>query len=140
MKLFIKDFFSKYDQILSYLRIWSHSLKKSLTENSIFRAFQLYLNIFLLPSEVIKFNLKSLLKRISFKEVYFNPFSTNVSLTDKAGSWLVLTSKIFEKHLWRSDILSKDASHQPESLLKMSLFHRNFSNILLVKNNYLVST
>ena len=33
MKFSIKDFFSKCDQIL---RIWSHLLKKSLTENFIF--------------------------------------------------------------------------------------------------------
>ena len=47
------------------------------------------------------------------------------------------TSKMFEKHLWKSDILSKDAG-RPASLLKMSLFHRCFSNILLVKINYLI--
>ena len=35
MKLFIKDFFSKRDQIRSFLRIWSHLLKKSLIENFI---------------------------------------------------------------------------------------------------------
>ena len=29
MKFFIKDFFSKYDQIRSFLWIWSHLLKKS---------------------------------------------------------------------------------------------------------------
>ena len=34
----IKDFFSKYDQIHSFLRIWSHLLKKSVTENFIFCA------------------------------------------------------------------------------------------------------
>ena len=38
IKLFIKDFFSKYDQIRSVLRIWSHLLKKSLIENLIFCA------------------------------------------------------------------------------------------------------
>ena len=32
----IKDFFSKCDQIRSFLRIWSHLLKKSLMENFIF--------------------------------------------------------------------------------------------------------
>ena len=37
-KFSIKDFFSKYDQIHSFLRIWSHLLKKSLMENSIFCA------------------------------------------------------------------------------------------------------
>ena len=45
---------------------------------------------------------------------------------------------MFEKHLWKSDILSKDA--EDASLLKLLLFHRCFSNILLVETNYLVST
>ena len=38
MKFSIKDFFSKCDQIDSFLRIWSHLLKKSSTENFIFCA------------------------------------------------------------------------------------------------------
>ena len=38
MKFFIKDFFSKCDQIRRKLRIWSHLLRKSLMENFIFRA------------------------------------------------------------------------------------------------------
>ena len=38
MKFFIKDFFSKCDQIRSFLRIWSHLLKKYLMENFIFCA------------------------------------------------------------------------------------------------------
>ena len=37
MKFFLKDFFSKYDQICGALRIWLHLLKKSLMENLIFR-------------------------------------------------------------------------------------------------------
>ena len=36
MKLSIKDFSSKFDQIRRKLRIWSHLLKKSLIENFIF--------------------------------------------------------------------------------------------------------
>ena len=36
MKFFIKDFFRKWDQIFSFLRISSHLLKKSLRENSFF--------------------------------------------------------------------------------------------------------
>ena len=36
MKFSMKDLFSKYDQIRSLLRIWSHLLKKSLMENFIF--------------------------------------------------------------------------------------------------------
>ena len=38
MKFTIKDFFSKCDQIRSFLRIWSHLLKKPLMENFIFYA------------------------------------------------------------------------------------------------------
>ena len=38
MKYSIKDFFSKYDQFHSFLRIWSHLLKKSVIENLIFCA------------------------------------------------------------------------------------------------------
>ena len=36
MKFSIKGFFSKCDQIRKKLRIWSHLLKKFLTENFIF--------------------------------------------------------------------------------------------------------
>ena len=38
MKFCIEDLFSKCDQILSFLRDWSHLLKKSLMENFIFCA------------------------------------------------------------------------------------------------------
>ena len=38
MKFSIKDFYSKYDQIHSFLRIWSHLLRKSFMENVIFCA------------------------------------------------------------------------------------------------------
>ena len=41
MKFYIKDFFSKCDQIRSFLRIWSHLLKKSLMENVIFCAVEM---------------------------------------------------------------------------------------------------
>ena len=36
LQFFIKDFFSKCDQIRSKLRIWSHLLQKSVMENFIF--------------------------------------------------------------------------------------------------------
>ena len=38
MKFSIKNFFSKCDQIRSFLQIWSHLLKKSVMENFIFCA------------------------------------------------------------------------------------------------------
>ena len=40
IKFSIKDFFSKCDQIGSFLRIWSHLPKKSLMENFIFCAVE----------------------------------------------------------------------------------------------------
>ena len=40
MRFSIEDFLSKYDKICSFLRIWSHLLKKFLTENFIFCAVE----------------------------------------------------------------------------------------------------
>ena len=37
---FIKEFFGKCDQICSFMRIWSHLLKRSLIENLTFCAVQ----------------------------------------------------------------------------------------------------
>ena len=52
MKFSIADFFSKCDQIRSFLRIWPHLLKKSVLENSIFCAV-FFLNINAVFAEVI---------------------------------------------------------------------------------------
>ena len=60
MKFPIKDFFSKCDQIRSFMRIWSHILKKSLIKNFIFRA------------------LKFLLKRIR-RSIYSTDFTISYS-------------------------------------------------------------
>ena len=46
MKFSIKDFFSKRDQICSFLRIWSHLPKKSLMENFIFAQWMTRNNIY----------------------------------------------------------------------------------------------
>ena len=43
MTFSIKDFFSKCDQTLRKLRVWSHLLKKSLMENFIFCAVPLFM-------------------------------------------------------------------------------------------------
>ena len=45
MKFPIKNFFSKCDQIRSYMRIWSHLLEKSLINNFIFFAVVLHNNL-----------------------------------------------------------------------------------------------
>ena len=66
MKFSIKDFFSKCDQIRSFLRIWSHLLKKSLMENFIFcpviltavsMCFSLIFNILSKLSNVVHFKI-----------------------------------------------------------------------------------
>ena len=44
LRFSIKDFFSKCDQVHSFLRIWSHLLEKSLVENFIFCAMLIILN------------------------------------------------------------------------------------------------
>ena len=74
-----------------------------------------------------------------FSERYFqtdvNPFPANIPFMDKPGSWFVL-AKCVKKHLWKSYILTKDASDWPTSLLKKSSMGV-FSHIFLVKANYL---
>ena len=42
IKFFIENFFSRCDQICSFLQIWSHLLRKSLMENLIFQAVALH--------------------------------------------------------------------------------------------------
>ena len=56
MKFSIRDFFSKCDQIRSFMRIWSHLLKKSLMENFIFCAVLFPLRDFEYPSNGRKTN------------------------------------------------------------------------------------
>ena len=52
---------------------------------------------------------------------------------------MVFTSKMCEKLMWKSDILSKGASRWPTSLLKIFLCRMCFSYILLVRTKFLVS-
>ena len=51
MKFSVKDFFSKCDQIRSFLPIWSHLLKKSLIKNFIFCVVH---GLFVLKMEISK--------------------------------------------------------------------------------------
>ena len=63
MRFSIKDFFSKCDHIRSFLRIWSHLLKKALMENFIFCAVKstaqicttIFLSLSLPLSQIINF-------------------------------------------------------------------------------------
>ena len=62
MKFYIKDFFSKCDQIRSFLRICSHLLKKSLMENFIFCAVK----VITTASQKIALRLKSNIKALDW--------------------------------------------------------------------------
>ena len=75
MKFSIKDFFSKSDQIRSFLRIWLHLLKKFLMENFIFCAvIFLFMNI-LMDDLLMRFfyiqNRKMCLSKPSFYQYLF---------------------------------------------------------------------
>ena len=58
MKSSIKDFFSKCDQILRKLWIWSHLLKKSLMENFIFLCSVLSIDYFSTTYNVTIYRMK----------------------------------------------------------------------------------
>ena len=60
MKFSIKDFLSKCDQIRSFLRIWSHLLKKSLMKNFMFYAVGILTSLICLYS--VPFFTKSMTK------------------------------------------------------------------------------
>ena len=70
MKFFIKDFFSKCDQIRRKLRIWSHLLKKSLMENFNFCA--VFFNCF--RSHLLSCICKHQLPLIFLHYKVFSPF------------------------------------------------------------------
>ena len=71
MKFSTNDFFNKCDQIRSFLRIWSHLLRKSLLENFIFCA--VYIAASFIYSQ---FELKYVLQRCN-SFCLFNPFASN---------------------------------------------------------------
>ena len=50
---------------------------------------------------------------------------------------------MFEKHLWKSDILSEKAGHRPASLLKISLFKvffKHFASKNQLPGFYIIGT
>ena len=75
-----------------------------------------------------KFNVIRYLLTIHIEEA-FDSLDNNLSIT-------VLENIGFKSYF--IDLIIFFSGHRPTSLLKMSLFHRCFSNILLVKTNDLV--
>ena len=73
MKFSIKNFFSKCNQIRSFLRIWSHLLKKCLMENFIFCAVKykdrtqtklnVMFNVKILPQQLIERSQKKISRK-----------------------------------------------------------------------------
>ena len=64
-----------------------------------------------------------------------NSFWTNGPIIVKLGSYLIRTSKMHERHLWKSEMLSELAGCWHAILPKMTLFSRCSSCILLVQIN-----
>ena len=83
MKSSIKDLYSKCNQIRRFLRIWSHSLKKSLMENFIF------VQCHSLPCRLFKLILN---REISNRDYQSNFLFRGNSLTDFFTNHIKLTS------------------------------------------------
>ena len=83
MNFYIKDFFSKYDQIRRRLRIWSHLLKKFLMENCIF-----YVVNFVMCQCICLIQIKSWMSILSF--IAIPDFHKNVGshATQKTSKFL----------------------------------------------------
>ena len=87
VKFFIKDFFSKCDQIRSFLRIWSHLLKKSVMENFIFCAVsKLWMNVFLISQLSLSNNTAKHTHNVRYCLIGVKPFATMVSPKSKKKS------------------------------------------------------
>ena len=91
-----KDFFSKYDQIRRFLRIWSHLLKKSLMENFTFCA--VYLVHYCLECKlfmtILGDNSKAFIGRFSAKKVDLN------YLANFTGKYVAIL--LLRLYLWQS--------------------------------------
>ena len=129
MKFSIKDFFSKCNQIRSFLPIWSHLPKKSLMENFIF-CVVLIADIL----QILKFwkqKLRVLLEQFSwnFWMMYF--FSPKYFLTQQSGC-LILRSR--QRPAWK---IPTGSSWRPEIVSKVCSTMRTLSNSFQ-RNRYFV--
>ena len=102
MKFCIKDFFSKCDQIRTFLRIWSHLLEKSLMEDFIFCAMKLYFRVFLSLKDgwsaenLIQYQIFGMLTN------HQTSYSGTICLIWNAAPWLLIKIDITpSKLLWR---------------------------------------
>ena len=92
MKFPIKDFFSKCDQIRSFLRIWSHLLKKFLMENLIFCAVSGLLDGELNHSE------NQTLNRFAFLNALIPTNSLIIKMYEKSKNFDLLSGIMITDH------------------------------------------
>ena len=86
MKFSIIDFFSKCDQIRSFLPIWPHLLNKSLIENFIFCAVKCFVKIaflFRLCREINILRNLVVIKHLTDRDLEINRLSQTVTKLDQ---------------------------------------------------------
>ena len=114
MKFSINDFFSKCDQIHSFLRIWSHLLKKFLTENFIFVQY-------LFSDWIRKYQSKWSYGIVLAQSVFTCSNSTSET-TEKCMKSVQVENKTPEQRQWsRSDVLNSNNEQILPILLVFSL-------------------
>ena len=108
----MKDIFSKCDQIHRKLRIWSHSLKKSLMENFIFCSvlFADQLTLFFL---------------FSFRELFLQIFATSVTRQYKAAHYKAaeLTNFMIQCDIYVTGRTSK-TSFTKENIIEVDTYNK----------------
>ena len=91
-----------------------------------------------LQNKKLKISFRTKKNRLSWKysafKTYQDLYLSFRTLTHFRPMFHLRTNLVVGSYLWRSDILIKDAGDPLASLLKMSLFHRCFSNIFSSKN------
>ena len=104
MKFFVKDFFSKCNQIRRKLRIWSHLLKESLMENFIFCAVlvietkQKFESVLML----CKHFTESCFITILFRTLLITLAPYDIKSNQISLLWLTTSNKYKELSIWNS--------------------------------------
>ena len=122
MRFSIKDFFSKCDQVRSFLLIWPHLLKKSLMENFIFSAVLVYHKTLTVYSILVVF-ISDVLPVFSKLEFQYNYFCLShfAPIISKSS-----TQK--QKIKWKQCCHGNNQSSIYERFQRYKLFHKNFKN------------
>ena len=120
MKFSIKNFFSKCDQILSFLRSWSHLLKKSLMKNFIFF--------------VVLFGLILVLGYISVLEIYLTINGNEKLFHDKISFANVLHQNINHSMVF---VAHNEGSHKLNAFVFRFTVNHLLSTLFLELRSFL---